>query len=189
MGIPVSAPMRRGAASRGRAEALDFEAFFRQEQGRLLRALVVVTRDAYQAEELTQESFVRVWERWDRVSSMQDPTGYVFRVALNRHFQVHRRAVRAARRCLTIEPGPDPLDAVESRDILARALLELPARQRAALVATEFLGMDSVAAANAMGIRPGTVRRLTSQARARLASNTPGGLGEKRREGWSEQDS
>jgi len=59
-------------------------------------------------------------------------------------------------------------EAVEDRDDLARRLLELPARQRAALVLTEYLDQDSAEAGRALGIRPGTVRRLASKARAAL---------------------
>lgn len=62
----------------------------------------------------------------------------------------------------------DPLGSVEDRDLLSRSLLELPARQRAALVLTEYLGYDSAEGGRVMGIRPGTVRRLASKARATL---------------------
>src|SRR6266511_6050332 len=146
----------------------DFEAFYLAHRVRLFRALVVVTRDVHAAEEVAQDAFVRVWERWDRVRQMEDPTGYLYRTALNAWFQVHRRAVRAARR--TASPGRmlDPLEMVEDRDVLARRLLELPARQRAALVLTEYLGHDSAEAGWALGIRPGTVRRLASKGRAAL---------------------
>jgi RNA polymerase sigma-70 factor (ECF subfamily) len=146
----------------------DFESFYLANRVRLFRALVVVTRDVHAAEEATQDAFVRVWERWDRVRHMEDPTGYLFRTALNGWFQVHRRAVRAARR--VVGPGrvADPLEIIEDRDVLARRLLELPARQRAALVLTDYLGNDSAEAGRALGIRPGTVRRLASQGRAAL---------------------
>jgi hypothetical protein len=48
-----------------------FEAFFEQEGDRLYRALWLVTRNQFEAEELTQEAFVLVLERWDRVSEME----------------------------------------------------------------------------------------------------------------------
>lgn len=166
--------VERDVDEQGREEASDFESFFLAHHGRLLRSLVVVTRDAHAADDLAQEAFVRVWERWERVGAMADPTGYLYRVALNLHFSAHRRAMRAVRRRLLAGPVADPLEQVEARDVAARALLSLPVRQRAALVATEYLGLDSAAAATAMGIRPGTVRRLVSQARARLGEGNEG---------------
>jgi RNA polymerase sigma factor (sigma-70 family) len=150
------------------ASPVDFEAFYLAHRVRVFRALVVVTRDVHAAEEVAQDAFVRVWERWDRVRDMEDPAGYLYRTALNGWFQVHRRAARAARRVVALRQAVDPLEAVEDRDVLARRLLELPARQRAALVLTEYLDQDSAEAGRALGIRPGTVRRLASKGRAAL---------------------
>jgi RNA polymerase sigma factor (sigma-70 family) len=146
----------------------DFEAFYLAHRVRVFRALVMVTRDAHAAEEVAQDAFVRIWERWDRVRGMENPTGYLYRTALNGWFQVHRRAVRAARRIANPAGVVDPLEVVEDRDALARRLLELPGRQRTALVLTEYLGLDSAEAGSVLGIRPGTVRRLASKGRAAL---------------------
>jgi DNA-directed RNA polymerase specialized sigma24 family protein len=41
-----------------------FEAFFEQERDQLYRAVWLATRNRFEAEELTQEAFVRVLERW-----------------------------------------------------------------------------------------------------------------------------
>jgi len=154
----------------------DFESFYLAQRVRLFRALVVITRDVHTAEEVAQEAFVKVWERWDRVRRMEDPTGYLYRTAMNGLFHIRRRAIRGARQIGSPGRVIDPLEAVEDRDVLARRLLELPARQRAALVLTDYLGQDSVEAAHALGIRPGTVRRLASKGRAALRS----GHGEER---------
>src|SRR6266702_5462864 len=91
------------------ASPVEFEAFYLAHRVRLFRALVVVTRDVHAAEEVTQDAFVRVWERWDRVRQMASPTGFLYRTALNRWFQIRRRAVRAAKRAVGIEPVLDPL--------------------------------------------------------------------------------
>ena len=81
----------------------DFEPFYQAHRDRLFRALVLVTRDPHAADEVAQDAFVRVWERWDRVRRMQDPTGYLYRTALNGWFQLRRRAIRAARRAFSSE--------------------------------------------------------------------------------------
>src|SRR6266566_2329786 len=75
-----------------------FEDFYLANRVTLFRALVVVTRDVHVAEDATQDAFVRIWERWSRVSRLDDPVGYLYRTALNGWFQIHRRAARAARR-------------------------------------------------------------------------------------------
>jgi RNA polymerase sigma factor (sigma-70 family) len=99
---------------------------------------------------------------------MDDPDGYLYRTALNEWFQLHRRAVRSATRVVAHRQAIDPLESVEDRDVLSRRLLELPARQRAALVLTEYLGYDSAQTGRVMGIRRGTVRRLVSLGLATL---------------------
>src|SRR5437763_7153551 len=50
-----------------RAATTDFASFFASESLRLGRALYLLTGDAGEAEELTQEALVRVYERWGRV--------------------------------------------------------------------------------------------------------------------------
>jgi RNA polymerase sigma-70 factor, ECF subfamily len=38
---------------------------------------------AVKAEELKQEAFLRIWERWDRISIHADPVGYLYGTAFN----------------------------------------------------------------------------------------------------------
>src|SRR5437867_10784257 len=75
-----------------------FEDFFEAEHLRLYRALFIVTNNRHEAEELMQEAFLKVWERWDRVRTMGDPRGYLYRTAMNTFRSRYRRAGRAVRR-------------------------------------------------------------------------------------------
>jgi len=145
-----------------------FEEFFEAERGRLFRALLLVTHDSAEAEDLMQEAFVRVWERWDRVEHLDDPVGYLFKTALNLHRSALRRALTAAKRSLRPPVGRDPFDEVAARDEAVRWLAMITPRQRAAVVVTELLGYSSEEAGAILGVRSGTVRTLTSQARAAL---------------------
>ena len=148
---------------------VDFGSFFDEHYARLYRALVLVTRRSHDAEEITQEAFARCWAKWDRVSSLEDPVGYLYRVAMNAHRQTRRRALRAARHVVSPDHASDEAPgSVELLDELGRLFLRLPARQRAALVVTEYLGYDSAEAARILGVRPGTVRTLVSKAKSRL---------------------
>jgi RNA polymerase sigma-70 factor, ECF subfamily len=147
---------------------LSFEGFFRAENVRLARALYLLTGSAPEADELTQEAMVRVYERWDRVRQMDSPQGYLFRTAMNLHRSRLRGLSTRARHLLQPPPSPDPAEVVESRDTLARALTSLPTGQRQAVVLVEWLGMDQAEAAATLGIRPGSVRARLSRARADL---------------------
>ena len=138
---------------------------------RLLRALYLVTGNAQEAEELMQDAFVAVWERWDRVGAMDEPVGYLYRTAMNRYRSRLRRAVRATRKVVGSAEDEDEFAAAEERDAVARALARLPERQRAAIVLTELLGYASAEAARILGVEDVTVRSLASQARASLRSD------------------
>jgi RNA polymerase sigma-70 factor, ECF subfamily len=145
-----------------------FEEFFEAEHKRLARALYLLTGSALEADELTQEAMVRVYERWDRVRQMDSPQGYLFRTAMNLHRSRVRWLAGKARRIVQATPSADPADVVEGRDSLARALASLPTGQRGAIVLVEWLGMEPQDAAAALGIKPGSVRARLSRAKAAL---------------------
>jgi RNA polymerase sigma factor (sigma-70 family) len=168
MNDPASAVSEREGSGAMAPPPASFESFFEAEQARLLRAMYLVTGNVQEAEEVTQDAFLAVWERWDRVGSMEDPTGYLFRTAMNRFRSRLRRAARIARRVVGSAEGGDEFAAVEERDALARALAQLSERQRAAIVLTELLGYQSEEAGRILGVKDVTVRSLASQARASL---------------------
>lgn len=167
MNDPASAVSEREVPMTG-ARAESFEAFFEAEHARLLRALYLVTGNVREAEELMQDAFLAVWERWDRVGQMDEPTGYLYRTAINRFRSRLRRATRAARRVVGSAEGIDEFGAADERDALARAVAALPRRQRAAIVLTEVLGYGTEEAGRILGVKDVTVRSLSSRGRAAL---------------------
>jgi RNA polymerase sigma-70 factor, ECF subfamily len=149
-------------------EARLFEDFFRSEKEALYRTLCFVTRNRHEAEELTQDAFVRVLERWERVSTLEDPRAYLYRTAMNAFRSRYRRALLAAKRTLGAIPADDAIAAVDERDVAVRALATLSPRQRAAVVLIDVLGFPSKDARRMLGIRPSTVRMHASRAHAAL---------------------
>jgi RNA polymerase sigma factor (sigma-70 family) len=154
---------------------LTFDDFFARESASLFRRLWLVTRERAEAEDIVQEAFIVILERWDRVRAMDDPTGYLYRVAFNAWRKRSRRAARAVQRLAgrPHDPG-DPFASVEARTMIGSALAELTPRQRAALVLTDLLGMSSEEAGRILKIRPVTVRVLSSQARASMRERIGG---------------
>ncbi len=65
------------------AEALDFDDFFASESERLFRRLWLVTRNRAEAEEVMQDAFLSLYERWDRMADVDDPKAYLYRTAFN----------------------------------------------------------------------------------------------------------
>jgi RNA polymerase sigma-70 factor (ECF subfamily) len=149
-------------------DAAAFEDFFRGQTQSLFAHLCLITGNRAEAEELAQDAFLKVWERWDRVADMEEPTGYLYRTAMNLFRKRYRRAVLAVRKAVSEELRRDEFATVEDRSIVARALVELAPRQRAALVLTELIGFSSEEAGHMLGVRAGTVRALASQGRAAM---------------------
>jgi RNA polymerase sigma-70 factor, ECF subfamily len=171
--IVVDHRLIQPAAARAEStSAPAFEGFYAANERRLFRALYVVTGDTHEAEDLMQTAFCKVWERWDRVSHLDDPVGYLFKTAFNTQRSAARRALRSARKLIerTPEaiPPPEPGDIAATRDRAARVLEALTQRQRQAVVLTALLGFSRAEAAQIMGIQPATVRVLVSQARSAL---------------------
>lgn len=145
-----------------------FDRFFDEHRERLYRALWLVARDRSVAEEVAQDAFLKVWERWDRVRDLDDPAGYLYRTGLNLYRNRRRRAALVVRRMIHASPATDEIAAVEARDVVVRALGTLTPRERAALVLVDLLDMTSEDAAKALGVRASTVRVLAGRARAAL---------------------
>lgn len=156
------------------AEPLGFEAFFEENRARLFGALCLVTGNRHEAEEIAQDAFLKLWERWERVSTLEDPTGFLFRTAMNVFRNRTRRAGLALRKSLALAPSTDDLAAVEDRDEMVRAMRSLTPHQRAALVLTGYLGYTSDDAAKVLGIRASTVRALATKGRATARATVEG---------------
>jgi RNA polymerase sigma factor (sigma-70 family) len=165
---PAPSPGTPRSATGGFDAERTFEHLFFAEHERLFRALYLITGNSQESEELMQDAFLKVWERWDRVQHLENPAGYLCRTAINGARSRYRQALRTARNALTPGLSEDPFAAADLRDGLVRALRTITPRQRAALVLTELMDLPSEEAARALGVTAGTVRSLASQARAAL---------------------
>jgi RNA polymerase sigma-70 factor (ECF subfamily) len=130
--------------------------------------MCLVTGSRQEANEIAQEAFVRILERWDRVASMDDPTGFLFRAAMNAFRKRYRRSRFVERLSIPQQQHDDAFAVVDDRDVLVRALRELTPRQRAAVVLTELLDRSSEEAGRILGISDSTVRVLSARARVAL---------------------
>jgi RNA polymerase sigma factor (sigma-70 family) len=91
---------------------------------------------------------------------MDDPTGYLFRTAMNAVRKRARRASMAIRRVVAPPPPEDPFSQVDARRDVVRALADLDRKQRAAIVLTGLLGYSSEEAGQMLGMSAGSVRVL-----------------------------
>jgi RNA polymerase sigma-70 factor (ECF subfamily) len=147
----------------------DFETFFAGLQPRLVGSLVLFCGDRAVAEELAQDAFARAYERWDGVGALKSPESWTYRVAFNLARSWGRRRL-AERRALARQRARSAAVLPEPPDVLAlrEAVLALPARQRAAIVARFYAGLTVEETAEALGCAPGTVKALVHKGIANL---------------------
>lgn len=144
-----------------------FEPFVEQEYDRVVRTAYWMTGDRQDSLDLAQECFVRAYQRWTSVSTMDRPDAWLQRVVVNLALSERRRR-RALGRLHA--PSEEATSAeVDAPDpALRRALLELTPAQRSVIVLRFYLDRSVDDVARDLGKRPGTVRALTSQGLSKL---------------------
>ena len=148
-----------------------FAGFVREHTPALLRTAYLLTGNAQQAEELVQDTLVRLYPKWDRVEGADVPLAYVRRSLTNGYINQRRGASRREYAYEDVPERVDPYDAVgqlADRDEIWAGLRDLPDRQRAALVLRFFEDLTDEQSAAALGCRVGTVRSLISRGLATL---------------------
>jgi RNA polymerase sigma-70 factor (ECF subfamily) len=143
-----------------RGEVLtDFEAFFADEYGDVLRTVALALGDRTRAEEVTQEAFARAFRRWRTVSRMDRPAAWVYVVALNAERSRFRKDSRLELGRERDDHGAgDPSDPTVARVLVAQLLDRLPPRQRAAIVLRYLSDLTVPEIARALGCAEGTVK-------------------------------
>jgi RNA polymerase sigma-70 factor (sigma-E family) len=160
---------------RGKRARADFDAFVAAHAEELVRTAYLVVWDLAEAEDLVQETLLRVAKRWPRVRAMEHPSAYARRVLVNLALDGSKRRVRRLQE-LNGAPQADRVDGgsaralwqVDTRSELIDALAGLPPRQRAVLVLRYFLDLPEADAAVALGCSLGTVKSTASRGLARL---------------------
>jgi RNA polymerase sigma-70 factor (ECF subfamily) len=149
----------------------------------LRRFLAGVLTTPHEAEDLAQETFLRVWAAATRYDpAIASPATWVYRIALRLAIDRNRRT--GFRRFLGLEAAPEPQDPqpgaerdLAARQVLAQthqALATLPDRQRRALLLRAAAGLSNAEIATTLGISAGAVEQLLVRARAALRAITSG---------------
>ena len=137
-----------------------FEALFRQHQREVYAWIVRIVRDSGIAEDLTVETFWRIYRARERFDAQGNFRAWARRIATNAALD-HLKRVRPETELVDDFPSPlcaDPAIRDELRRHITRAFLELPAKYR--LVATLALIEEQPynAIAEAAGISVGLVK-------------------------------
>lgn len=131
----------------------------------LLTTAWMLSGDPHAAEDLVQETLVRVYVHWRRVGREQ-PAAYARRVLANAHTDRWRRT----RREVLVEEPVDAPVAVSDPELvdLVRALRSLGPRERESVVLRHYLDLSEQQTAAALGVSVGSVKGYTSRGLAAL---------------------
>lgn len=137
----------------------EFTRFVERTEPRLLRALVGAFGSDV-GRETTRDALAYAWEHWTRVSGMDNPVGYLFRVGQSRSRSYRKQRVWFP------EVPEDGLPDVDPR--LPGALRQLSQMQRAAVVLLFVEELPEREVAEALGISRATVRKHAERGLAKL---------------------
>jgi RNA polymerase sigma-70 factor (sigma-E family) len=140
----------------------------------LLRLAFMLSGSSDSAQDLMQDTCVKLHRHWGKVAKADSPLAYAKRVMVNEYTRTAKR--RVSSEIPMEEPlalgaeraGPSFEAVVVDRDRLWVLLDALPPAERAAVVLRYYEDLSDTQAAEVLGCRPSTVRAHTSRALARL---------------------
>ena len=112
-------------------DAKAFEQLYKENLGRVYALCLRMTRDASRAEDLTQEAFVRAWEKLNSFRGDSAFSTWLHRLTVNLVLTDHRTRARRNERVrladdAVLADAPAPRDAPRERMDLERAIAGLP---------------------------------------------------------------
>ncbi|OLF13248.1 RNA polymerase sigma factor [Actinophytocola xanthii] len=149
-----------------------FRRFATRYAASLRRSAFLFCGDWHLAEDLMQQSLIKVYRSWSRVQHDESLANYGRTVLLRTWLDEKRRAWRRSEHTEAAvpevaDPRHDPAEGVHRmwvRDVVHRGLLRLPPRQRAVLVLRYFDELSVAETAAVMGCSEGTVKSQTARA-------------------------
>ncbi|GAA2747614.1 SigE family RNA polymerase sigma factor [Kitasatospora cinereorecta] len=148
---------------------LDFREFAAARGRHLVRTAFLLTGgDAYLAEDLAQETLGRVYDRWRRISRLENPAGYTQTVLVNTFLSYRRRRSSREHVTDTFADAPGTESDPALRVTLLRALAGLPAKDRAVVVLRFWEDRSVEETATALHLTASAVRSRSGRALARL---------------------
>lgn len=141
-----------------------FGLFFKKHYKQLLAYMTTFTNNRNQAEDLTQQAFVLIWEKRSLLDPNRSPKQYLFTIALNQYKKLykeirHRTAFveELKEQALRNSLHKNQYEIDEKLVLLKKSIAELPPRCREILILNKFEGLMYVEVAERLQISVKTV--------------------------------
>ncbi len=147
---------------------------YKQYSGKIFALAWNMLGERGAAEDVMQDVFIKFWQNLDDLRERDVPvTPWLLRVTKNRSIDLLRRKREVLSDALPepADPASSALDTLQDRErdeLVAKAIAELPDRQRLAITLTTTVGLSSVQAAETMEIGVRALESLTARARRSL---------------------
>ena len=154
-----------------------FDELVRAHEDRVMGICLRMMRDRDAALDAVQETFLTVFRKADRYQAKAAFSTWLYRVAVNTCYDQLRKAKRRRTEPLpeTTDPADprsaDPIEAVELRPEIERALQQVPTDFRAAVVLVDLEGLALEQAAQILDVPIGTVKSRVFRGRKILAES------------------
>ncbi|WP_217163044.1 SigE family RNA polymerase sigma factor [Streptomyces sp. AC512_CC834] len=181
----ATAPAISPAVAAARKQAFSyasFSSYVKARQPVLLRTARSLTANPSDAEDLLQTALTKTYVAWERIEDHRALDGYVRRALLNtRTSQWRKRKVDEFACDELPEPDPvpgadDPAERQALHDAMWRAIMKLPARQRAMVVLRYYEDLSEARTAEVLGVSVGTVKSAVSRALGKLREDPELGI-------------
>jgi RNA polymerase sigma-70 factor (sigma-E family) len=153
-----------------RRDTEEFCEFVSSRSAALFRLAYLLLGDYQLAQDLVQESLAKAYLAWPRLHQVANAEAYTRRIVTTTAISWRRRRGFHERPVdhLPEPAGADPMSELVVHDALWAHLLELPPRQRAAIVLRHYADLSEAQTAETMGCSIGTVKSSTSAGLRRL---------------------
>ena len=147
-----------------------FDEFYAASYRRLVGQVYAMCGNLAEAQDCVQEAFVRAWTKRRTLDVDQAPETWVRTAASRLAISRWRRAQQALRPLDRSSTLPAPAEPTELRVALTRALQQLPAAQRRAIVLHHLCDLSVAEIALETGAPTGTVKARLARGRATLGA-------------------
>ncbi|MFC0601817.1 SigE family RNA polymerase sigma factor [Streptomyces palmae] len=167
----MTTPVCTGAATA--AVFPSFTSYVRARGPVLLRTARSLTANPSDAEDLLQTALTKTYLAWERIEDQKALDGYVRRALVNTRTSQWRKRRVDEFVCEELPepeptPAPDPAEQQMMHDMMWRAVLRLPDRQRAMVVLRYYEDLSEAQTAELLGVSIGTVKSAVSRALGKL---------------------
>ena len=164
-------------------EASAFDGIVATHHGEIFRYLRRISWRAVEADDLSQETFLRAYRAWAALAPDANVRAWLFAIATNvfrNHLRSERRrrtahdTVRATRRELDVDGPEEEAMAGEMRTLTEAAIRRLPLKQRLAFTLRKLHELDYELIGQSLDCSPETARAHVFQALRKIRTTLNG---------------